>query len=326
MRSRNRRPAAHGRRSGLAPLELVLVLPMFMMILAMMIIVGTAGAWKVRTLANSREAAFRAVWPRTRANDSKPTNWWPQSATMGFRDAQPSPFDSDPFIGHEVVRGPVVADTETGRTLVVRDLTLDMTQGLQSGYAEVDRDLPLWTQLPYRNHYRRDTPIFAGRQWQHGTMGISNSSRRILITYEFDLARTSGGQVGPMMQAANDLLSNPDRQVLFILDRDDELRSHFGPPYRPYEFSSQYGRPSAYPYVGNGCSYDLRPEVDLLAYRIDRVPCDLAQFFCTMYHEQYDALPPNDPGRAVLLQKMQQLHDFMATLSNCPPCQVPGGT
>jgi hypothetical protein len=322
MRTRNPRSAALRRRSGLAPLELVLVLPMFMMILALMIIVGTAGSWKVRTLANSRQAVFRAVYPRTTDNDVNPQNW-PSPATMSVRGARPSPFDRDPFAGHYVVRGPVISDPNTGRMLYVKDLTLDMTRGLESGYAEIDRELPLWSQLPYRNHYVRDTQVFAGEQWQHGTMGIPNHHRRILITYEFDLARASGGQVGPMMQAVNDLLSNPDRQVLFTLDRDDELRSYYGPPYTPYDHGSQYGRPSVYPWVGFGCEFDLRARVQWLVGdtmnpgEIDLVPCRLAQLFRNMYQQQLNALPPNDPGRAVLQQKIQQLDDFINSLGYC---------
>lgn len=314
MRSRNRPPAAHCRRSGLAPLELVLVLPMFMMILALMIIVGTAGSWKVRTLANSRQAVFRAVYPRTTDNDVNPQNW-PAPATMSVRGASPSPFDRDPFAGHYVVRGPVISDPNTGRMLYVKDLTLDVTRGLQSGNAEIDRELPLWSQLPYRNHYVRDTHVFAGEQWQHGTMGIPNHARRILITYEFDLARASGGQVGPMMQAVNALLSNPDRPVLFTLDRDDELVSFYG-AYVPYDPSSQYQRASAYPRVRGGCDFDLRSRVNGLVGDmtrtgdIDGVPCRLAALFRNMYQQQLNSLPPNDPRRPALEQKIQQLDEF----------------
>jgi hypothetical protein len=326
MRTRNPRSAALRRRSGLAPLELVLVLPMFMMILALMIIVGTAGSWKVRTLANSRQAVFRAVYPRTTDNDVNPQNW-PAPATMSVRGASLSPFDRDPFALHYVVRGPVISDPNTGRMLYVKDLTLDMTRGLESGYAEIDRELPLWSQLPYRNHYVRDTQVFAGEQWQHGTMGIPNHHRRILITYEFDLARASGGQVGPMMQAVNDLLSNPDRPVLFTLDRDDELVAFRG-AYVPYDPRSQYFpyRASAYPPVEVGCDFNLRSRVRRLVGNpldptnpgeIDLVPCRLARLFRNMYQQQLNALPPNDPGRAVLQQKIQQLDDFINSLGYC---------
>src|SRR5262245_31434467 len=104
MRNAARKFRQSTRRHGLAPVELVLSLPMMMMILAMMIIVGTAGAWKLRTSANSRQAAFRTVWPRTGDSDPKPANWWPASAAIYAHNRGLSPFPVDPFTAYPVVR------------------------------------------------------------------------------------------------------------------------------------------------------------------------------------------------------------------------------
>ncbi|REJ89742.1 MAG: hypothetical protein DWQ34_18530 [Planctomycetota bacterium] len=299
-------------RAGLAPLELVLSVPMLMMILSMMIIVGTAGSWKLRTLANSRQAAARSIWPRDGENDPYPDSWWPASASMNFRSASPSPVEIDPFAQHYVVRGPIVPSPGGGQPLRVIDDTLDMTLGLEAGFAEVDRDLPLWKQLPHRNHYSRDTLFFSGEQWQHGSMGISNNTRRMLVTYEYDLARYDPAATQQMMAAANALVSNPMRQTMFILDRDDELRTWYSDPYTPYS-DDRYDWLSFYPPVARGCDLDLRPRVDVLISAVENVPRQIAQRFRRMYEEQLNQNPP-PPNASDLQQKIQQLDEFIASL------------
>lgn len=319
MRSKSRHPAAPSRRSGLAPLELVLVLPMFMMILAMMIIVGTAGAWKVRTLTNSRQAIARAVWPRNGSGDPNPVGWRDPSARMQFREASPSPFANDPFRDYYVVRGPRVAAPGGMYALEVQQDTLDITQGLHEGFASIDRPLPLWRQLPYRNSYQRDTQMFSGDQWQHGTMGMStNQWRRIYLTYRYDLADPpeAAAAASRMRTALNAILTNPGRSTLNILDRDDELRTWYGDPYDNaqdrYDWPSEPA--SVYPPTNMTCSLDLRPEVDSQVRRIQRVPRRLAQKFLQMYQEQLGALPPNSPAAGAIQQKIDQLNAFLQTL------------
>ncbi|MFG0335491.1 MAG: hypothetical protein ACF8TS_19195, partial [Maioricimonas sp. JB049] len=173
------------RRAGLAPLELVLSLPLLLMLMALMIIIGTAGAWKIRTDANSRQAVFRAMWPRSGANDPKPSNYFPPSTRLAWTSASPSPLGSDPFADYEVVRGPAIGNPLNGSILEVILPTLDITLGLRTGTASIDHELPLWPRLDRRNNFVRDTQIFAGNQWQHNQMGFRNEARRIPVTYAY---------------------------------------------------------------------------------------------------------------------------------------------
>jgi hypothetical protein len=335
--SRRESPAL---RRGLAPLELVLSVPMLLMIMAMMIIVGTAGAWKVRTLANSRQAAARSLWPRDGDNDAKPDSWWPQSATMGYRDGQPSPFDEDPFAAHYVVRGPAIS-ASSGTSLNVDQSRVDPVDGLKEGQASIDRDLPLWRQLPYRNSYDRDTQVFTDEQWQHGTMGQGHTNlRRIPVIYpEYDLGRYAPGSVAAMQSSLMTLMqvyhSDPK---LPILDRDDELRSYYGDAY-DNNWWGRYDRFNFHPAAG-GCATDLRPIVDRLVGRpaqmgqpaqrgqIDGVPCRVTSAFWGMYVDQLDRMDCDDPGRGALITNVRQLEAFSSQLS-CPlgpwqdPCQAP---
>ena len=326
--------------AGLAPLELVLSLPLLLMIMAMMIIVGTAGSWKVRTLANSRQAAARSIWPRTGDNDPKPGSWWPNSATMSFGSASPSPLPNDPFQRHYVVRGPTIA-SPAGSSLPVDDTRLDATRGLHAGRASIDRDLPLWKTLPYRNRYDRDTQVFSDHQWQHGTMGQGTTwQRRIPVIYpSYDLGRYGAGSVGEMQSTLMNLMAlyNTDPH-LPILDRDDELRSFYGNPYNN-QWGARYDRFNFHPAAG-GCTTDLQPIVDRLVGRpaqppqpaivgeIHQVPCRITREFWRMYVDQLSLLNCDDPGRGALITSVRQLENFSDQLE-CPlgpwqdPCSNP---
>ena len=52
-------------RTGLAPLELVLTLPILVFVAALIFNLGVIAMWRVRGEVNSREAVWRARWPRT---------------------------------------------------------------------------------------------------------------------------------------------------------------------------------------------------------------------------------------------------------------------
>lgn len=291
------------RRRGLATLELILCLPLLLMIMAMIIIVGTAGSWKVRTLANSRQAAARSLWPRDGANDPKPASWWPNSANMSAGGADPAPLDTDPFAQHVVVRGPVFGAPQGGGTLRVDTDLLDPSRGLMAGFASIDRDLPLWRQLPYRNRYRRETQFFSGDQWQFSLMNLGdNTRRRIPALYpDYNLAASSSIGIGRTTTALQAILSHPDRAQWLILDRDAELRGFYGDPYDS-NWYGRYDQRNFHPRALETCTIDLSADVQSLTDRIDRAPCNLAAAFLQMYESQ--------PQSAQNDQFIQQLEQF----------------
>lgn len=297
-------------RSGLAPLEFVLSLPLLLMIMAMIIIVGTAGAWKVRTHANARQAMARALWPRTGAGDPKPASWWPDTAVMSAGPANPAPFDADPFAQHQVVRGPQISAQQGSGFLRVDTDLMDVTQGLFAGYSSIDRELPLWKQLPYRNAYHRQAQVFSSNHWQFQQMGLAdNYDRRTRVLYpDFNLADSSGMGAAAVQAALQALLSNPDRAQLLILDRDAELRGFYGDPYES-DWYGRYDRFNFHPRPFNECALDLTSTVDGLTDRIDQAPCNLARAFLEMYESQ--------PQSAQNDQYIQQLEDFLS--QQCGP-------
>ena len=224
------------RRAGLAPLEYVLNLPIMLFLMALMMVMGTAGAWKVRTQANSRQAAFRSLTPRTGANDRNPRNW-PRSATMGYGGGTAPGISTDPYLSHTVVRGPILA-TDDGAFLPVRDRTLDITQGVRHGQAEIRRPYPIFSKLPPGEfHFRRANPIFDGTRWQFFSMGIaSNITRRILFLYPMDLEARIGQAVQDYGNAALAIYEDPDDELLPLFGADPEVRELVGersPDFRP---------------------------------------------------------------------------------------------
>lgn len=241
QRRRRYRPESAGRqtnraRSGLAPLEFVLALPLMMMVMALMIIIGTVGAWKIRTSTNARHAVWRTRQLRTGQIDPHPPGW-PTSAVMRVSASSPSPiFAEDPFAEHVVVRGPVISDPMTGKTLQVDDRVFDMQDGVREGAASIKRDFPLLKNMPPKHanlqvtHELLDEPL-----WQFWTTGTycNQLVRRVPRMYKFDLSAQRPSETQRYTQAAIVMSRNVNGPALMPLDRDEEL---FGWYYRYVNF------------------------------------------------------------------------------------------
>src|ERR1700741_2840147 len=96
-------------RAGLAPLEMTLTLPFLVMMMALMIDFGVVGAWKVRTQANTRYAAWRTVNARTGELNPTPP-YWSATATLTTQPGQDLPtasqlWDSQQELLCQCIRG-----------------------------------------------------------------------------------------------------------------------------------------------------------------------------------------------------------------------------
>ena len=223
-------------RSGLAPLELTLSLPIMLFVMGLMIIVGTTASWKIRTVTNSRQAVWRTIDPRDGEYDPH-SRGWPADARMETEEGS-APIDFDPYDEHEVVRGQPLS-APTGEQLQVRESIFNMQAGLVNGVTELERPFPVMGNMPPRQiHLLREHPLLSG-DWQFLEMELrSNAQRRILFLYPTDYERSLSQFVERYHEAALAIVQNPLNPILETLDNDDELRNpvpsgrlSYNPPY-----------------------------------------------------------------------------------------------
>src|SRR5690606_19892736 len=114
-------------RRGLAPLELVLALPLLLAVMALVVVYGNAAFWKVRGLSVARNAAWSNRWPRTGFDEPAPNPWTPGNYSR--RAGNDIDVLDDPMLQHPVVRGPL-------GNFNVRSRLLDPSRGVIEGHAE----------------------------------------------------------------------------------------------------------------------------------------------------------------------------------------------
>lgn len=225
MRTLNMKPSQSQRR-GLAPLEFVLWLPVFLFVMALMVNFGTIAAWRVRGEIVSRDAVWRVRWPRTGASEPRPNQRiWPTSATMTVAgDAQVSNIDV-PSIQHPVVRGTLPND------FVVQPILDPDRRGALKGTSAITRNYPLLPKLgPYASGDIENSLL--DEMWQVAQMGVyTNRTRR--IPYIYQLPKTDQSLPDQFVDAVHALFMMPHFAALDVLDRDEELRNLTG---RYWEF------------------------------------------------------------------------------------------
>jgi hypothetical protein len=175
-----RRPdagAKHPRR-GLAPVELVFALPVWMMLAALMVLVGTTGVWRLRAQVVAREAAFRAVWPRNRILDGHPQEWSPPSATMSSSPASPAVSTDDPLGSHVVVRGPALVEPISRLDMAVDPSEMPAASPVIRGEASLDHGASVWRRSGYRYQMSRQFPVLSGEAGQFTPDSLDLRDRR----------------------------------------------------------------------------------------------------------------------------------------------------
>ncbi len=325
------RPAT--RRAGLAPLELVLVLPILLFVMALMINFGTGGAWKIRTQVNARHAAWRALEFRSGQNDSHPNNW-PDDATLNVNTASGSPVPFDPYAAHAVVRGPVLVDPVVGEYLPVRPNILDMRPELVDGRARISRPYPLLKSLPGDLTFSRDHVVFDGTRFQFPSMSLaSNTTRRVLGLYPMMLESRASEESQEYLDAALAVFFDPNEPALLPLTGGDpeiiQLLGEQSPNFQPQLLSARDWRTTRIPQVRTRVPdyCESNPEtvksqkVDRLRRAIRNVPRQLSDYYSGVYNRvigQLEMLDPKPPGADALIAelrgKLNQIRTFRASL------------
>ena len=177
-------------RNGLAPLEMVLVLPLLMTLMATLMVFGYAAMWKLRTETVARDLAWRSRFQQF-ANDNSQAIEWPDNAEMDVRSgSELSTFDAETILHDPIIAGPL-------GNLEVNASVLNYSRGNLTGLATIQRDPPVFAQLTSFD-FQVDHALLDDR-FQFRQMGIANVSRRIPVIYETGLEEILDS---PEMQAA----------------------------------------------------------------------------------------------------------------------------
>lgn len=274
-------------RAGLAPLELTLVLPTLMCMLALMINFGVAGAWKVRTQVAARYAGWGSVAARTGSFNAPPDNW-PANATWEAVSGTNLPevdqlWNSQADLLAPAVRGPVLSSPH--QTVVVPvEGRLEMDEEVHRGHAQVQRPLPLLRGATRDGQFGFNlNEDLMDNCWQFFDLGFQhNEDMRALDWYAIEhhelamLDPTLGGSYQRVQRAWRALRENPTKCQLYVLDRDNELARYYG---RADDF---------YPRI-HGCSMDVEDVsqrlVRPLLTQIEALPCTIGRRFSNMYRE-----------------------------------------
>lgn len=288
-------------RRGLAPLELVLSLPLLLAVAALFVGLGAAASWKIRTQVNARQRVWSDRWPRAGAFNPRPTNW-PQQAPLEVVTAPPlTSIDLEPLQA-PVVRGPL------GGQIVVDDTLFDPALQVIEGHAHLERRPPLLPRLgAYELDVRHD---LLDRRWQYRQMGlVSNTQRRIPRIYDLP----EGQGQAAYLAAYNAILNSPQRSAWAVLDRDEELATFYG---HYFDF---------HPRLRDFCSLDVEqvrssgvnPLIDRIQSRkpprpVPGVPERLTRTFLQRYRAELALL--NAPGATPNPARAAQLQGLIAML------------
>ena len=232
---RHLRPA---HRRGLAMLELTLVAPLLLFVMALIVNFGTFAAWKVRAEGNARNKVWVDVVARYRDPQLNyplpiPQNWAVSGATLTVTPTGAPLSDlDDPRLNLPVVRGPLPFGT------VVNSGLLDPATGFETGNAFLTRAYPLMSKWPAYHLQANNSVMYKG--WEFWQMGLSgNVQRRTPLLYQMAQAPASYGDA--FQQAALAVLAEQSTGAFAPLQNDPEWIMYMGSannfyPQLPYPY------------------------------------------------------------------------------------------
>jgi hypothetical protein len=314
-------------------LELTLSLPLLLFTMALMVALGAAATWKVRTLVAGTNTAWRHRWPRGGWFEELRAPGWPSPGAYSFRGAGDLTQIDNPAFWHPVARGPLPQ-------IDVNDRVLDPTRGLIEGQSSHQRLPPMLARLgPYQHDVRH---LLLDDRFQYAQMGIpGNGARRMPRIYVLDgdpssyadedphrwtIASGLFGTYRSAMLQARQRCYQSDLWIMDLTPGDPEFRA--------------WGMPRDFhPRMRRFCSID-RDEVRMTvitphqeriygwndpANRRSRrpdVPLSLVGGFIGLYRYQISVLfppPMQPPPGHHLLVKIQTLQAFQQQLQMPPP-------
>lgn len=299
------------KRRGLAPLELVLCLPVLLFVLALMVDAGSKSCWKLRGVVAARDAAWRTRYDRAVGPLGNHTSW-PPPASMGVSPLGPNGNLESAALNHRVVRGPTLG------TFLVESERLDPTRGGAMGTSGRTWVPPLLPKLGAAA-MNQQHPLLDGK-WQYSQMGIPSTFYR-RIPYLYVLPQAPPELKAAYLAAVEAVQTAPFRPALAVLDRDEEIRAWYG-SYHNFHPQVRF------------CDFDLaRVATNQRASLVRRIqgglttqrprngiPGQLARYWINMYTQQLNAMkaagatPADSPAAATLEALIETLKAYLNTL------------
>lgn len=236
----NNRPRTAPRpsRRGLAPLELVLWLPVLLFVAALMVNLGTMTVWRMRGEIVSRDAAWRERWPRSGQGEPRPKkNVWPDPATIDVAVDDQIGRGQELAVFEEVMRGRLPAIPWQQHEILDPD-----RGGAYRGTAEIERAYPALSKLGRFESGEIAHPML-DRMWQASQMRLESANgrrssmpnvyRRIKALY--DLPKTDPGLPQAFTRSVTDLVNSQEYETVQVIDNDEQARALTGssPDFHP---------------------------------------------------------------------------------------------
>jgi hypothetical protein len=294
----------------LAPLELVLWLPVFLFVAALIVNLGTMTAWRIRGEIVAHDAAWRVRWPRTGRDEPRPIERvWPAEALMDVEEDEQIAALDVPAINHAVVRGPLPNGFQ------VREL-FKPDQGAYRGVAAIERDYPL---LPRLGPYESGSILHSilDRRFSVAEMGMArNVQRRTIVLYE--LPKTDPALPQAYVDTIVEMFATVDWGGIGVLDRDPDVIRYRG----GHDFHPRINR--------NRCTLDWEQvheeEVERLVDHLDdqnrvilgaisRLPRRMTLYFLSMYRDVAARLEPGTPEYERVQQYIEQLEAYLGRMA-----------
>lgn len=224
-----KRPSATFRRlasrAGLAPLELVISLPLLLCMMALIVNFSHAATWKIRSATNARLAMWRHRPMWNADGDPKPVNYWPPTGNLAVTGATRIPqvdqIWNEPRIAQPWIKGPVFV--ANGGYLAVRDNRVnEMSEGVSRGTADVSRRYPFMPAMGIMRMHAEHSMLDS--VWQFHTMGYAwNEDRRAKGWWQLEDSPDWASYKQIFLFRDSRIRSNPQRELLRPLDRDEDL-------------------------------------------------------------------------------------------------------
>lgn len=178
----NRR--ARRTRSGLAPLEMVLALPLLMGIMGLMMVFGFVASWKIRSEVVARDVGWRIRNPRSGGLHQRSVEW-PEleggdrslelsAGGVGILDS----VDAQAVVHAPIIRGPLPE-------IDVNNRLLDLSRNVVRGTATVDQPSQVMGEIGRANYQTQNE--FLSEELKSRPMGVGNFARRIPILWNTEL-------------------------------------------------------------------------------------------------------------------------------------------